>query len=395
MSYKKIILRPGKEAPVKRFHPWVFSGAIMKKDGDLNNGDIVELFSSGGEYLATGHFQDSNIAVKIFSFEQVAIDPGFWRKKLQQALNLRRSLGLTDQHGAASYRLVFSEGDGLPGLIMDYYAGNVVIQCQTAGMHRVIDQLVVILKDLFGNDLQSVYDKSQESYRHPDPVETTAGRFLYGSREGTEILENGHRFLVDWVKGQKTGFYLDQRYNRLLAGSYASGRKVLNAFCYSGGFSVYAAKGDASLVHSVDSSAQAIGWTKHNLETNGIPVEKHAEFVADVKQFLPSLNETYDMIILDPPAFAKTHLVTHNALQAYTFINAEAIKRLAGGGILFTFSCSQAVSPDMFRSAVQSAAIEAGRETRILHTLSQGPDHPVSIFHPEGLYLKGLVLVVD
>jgi 23S rRNA (cytosine1962-C5)-methyltransferase len=298
-------------------------------------------------------------------------------------------------------RLVFSEGDGLPGLIIDWYNGVAVIQAHSLGMHRAKPALAEALKTIFGEKLLAVYDKSgetmrssEESDRHkPLKVEISDG-FLVGQAEMPVINEMGHQFRVDIEKGQKTGFFLDQRMNRMFAQFYSRGRKVLNAFCYSGAFSVYAAKGGASTVDSVDSSAQAVEWTRENLALNEVAPELHREFVADVKRFLPASEEKYDMIILDPPAFAKRHNVTHNALQAYIHINSVALKLLNPGGILMTFSCSQAITRDMFRSAVQAAAIETGREAKILHHLSQGPDHPVSIFHPEGEYLKGLILLV-
>jgi len=400
-SYKRVTLKPGKEYALQRFHPWVFSGAVKSVPDDIREGEVVEIFSAAGDYLATAHFQQGGIALKIISFRQRPIDDHFWLEKLKAAIDRRRSLGLMDHPGNNSWRLVYSEGDGLPGLIIDWYNGVAVFQSHSAGMHNAKPILLEALKEIFGERLTAVYDKSREAMRSSTEgggrdaqgADITDG-FLFGKCDAVEITETGHRFRVDFAKGQKTGFFLDQRSNRMFAQFYARGRKVLNAFCYSGAFSVYALKGGATHVDSVDSSRQAIEWTGKNLLLNGFPDEVHREFVSDVKQFLPASEEKYDMIILDPPAFAKRHNVTHNALQAYIHINAEALKKLNPGGILFTFSCSQAISREMFRSALQSAAIETGRETKVLHHLSQGPDHPVSLFHPEGEYLKGLVLQV-
>ena len=404
MNYPKIFLKPGKEAPVKRFHPWVFSGAISRSEGNPGEGEIVEVYSSHKEYLATGHFFRGNISVKIFSFSQSTIDYNFWKEKIMASFELRKHLGMTETEYNNAYRLVFSEGDSLPGLIIDFYNGTAVIQCQSAGMNNHRQEFVSALQEIYGNDLKEVYDKSihtsslpdrqASGIQHPASAIKEVSAYLYGKAEDVLIKETGHSFRVDIEKGQKTGFYLDQRGNRMFAQYYAQGRKVLNAFCYSGAFSVYALKGGATMVHSVDSSKEAIGWTRENMVLNGIPDQVHEEYMADVKNFMLESKEMYDMIILDPPAFAKHHNVSHNALQAYIFINSEALKKLNPGGILFTFSCSQAISREMFRSAVHSAAINTGKNIRILHQLSQGPDHPVSIFHPEGEYLKGLILAI-
>lgn len=392
IQYPKIILKPGKEAPLQRFHPWIFSGAMLKTEGSPKEGDIVEVFSSRKEYLATGHFLRGNISVKVFSFEQVTVDLSFWKTKLFAAYELRKRLGLIDNPTNNAYRLVFTEGDQLPGLIIDFYNGTAVIQTQSPGMDKHKPEFVQALQEIYGDKLKAVYDKSSAPPPTPSPSgEGARGR---GAFEPIAITETGHKFLVDIEKGQKTGFFLDQRSNRMFAQYYACNRKVLNAFCYSGAFSVYALKGGAKMVHSVDSSKQAIEWTKENLNLNDIPENSHEEIVADIKNFLPQTTEMYDMIILDPPAFAKHHNVSHNALQAYIHINSEAMKKLNPGGILFTFSCSQSVSREMFRSAIQSAAINTGKNVKIVHQLSQGPDHPISIFHPEGEYLKGLILAI-
>ena len=391
-KYSAIILKPGKEPAVRRFHPWLFSGAIRHLEGSPADGDIVEIFTASGEYLATGHYQQGSIAVKIFSFTREEVDTGFWKRKLEAAFRLRTKLGLTGSSFTNAYRLVFGEGDDLPGLIIDYYNGVCVLACSSAGMHKIKPELVEILKEIYGEKLYAVYDKSTEPARHASRV--TRNGFLYGKSDPVVITETGHKFTVDFEKGQKTGFFLDQRPNRMFAQFYGNGKKVLNAFSYSGAFSVYALKGGASTVHSVDSSKQAMEWAGENIRLNGIDHDLHRPVVADAKKYLLEIGEMYDMIILDPPAFAKTHNVSHNALQAYRFINTQAMKRLNSNGILFTFSCSQAVSRDMFQSALLSAALDAGRKVKILHQLSQGPDHPVSLFHPEGEYLKGLILLV-
>ncbi len=425
----KIILKPGKEAAVKRFHPWIFSGAIEKMEGAPREGDVIEVLDSRNEFLAFGHYLPGSIAVKIFSFEPAVINDDFWKAKLKSAYHFRKRIGLTSGSVSSAYRLVFSEGDLLPGLIIDYYQGVAVIQAHSVGMHRLLPVFTDGLRELYGEKLIAVYDKSSDTMEKSklitrnsklflkpqessgsqsidQPVrqsaspqslrpEASSDHFLYGTSGPVEIQETGHRFSVDFMRGQKTGFFLDQRGNRMFAQFYAKGKSVLNAFCYSGAFSVYALKGGASRVHSIDSSKQAIAWTEQNIRLNGCDEKKHRAEVADVKRFLVETTEKYDMIILDPPAFAKTHHVTNNALHAYIHINAEAIRRLNPGGTLFTFSCSQPISREMFRSAIQSASIEAGRQVRILHQLSQGPDHPVSICHPEGEYLKGLILDVE
>ena len=404
----RIKLKPGREASVLRSHPWIFSGAIRTVEGDPAEGDVVEVLSSAGEYLATGHFQQGTIAVKILSFRRTAVNQPFFTEAICNAHHLRRSAGLTENSMTNAYRLVFSEGDLLPGLVIDWYNGVAVVQPQSAGMLNSSGWITEALKTVYGPALRAVYLKNTQSVGYNQQPATppapshegriTAGtgdRFLYGFSDPVEIVETGHRFRVDFIRGQKTGFYLDQRSNRMFAQFYARGRKVLNAFSYTGAFSVYALKGGATSVHSIDSSEAAIGQVQEHIRINGIMEDRHRGVVADVLDFLPGTGEYYDLVILDPPAFAKSHRVTHNALQAYIHINAEALKRLTPGGILFTFSCSQAISREVFRSAVLSAAMETGRTVRILHHLSQGPDHPVSLFHPEGEYLKGLILVAE
>jgi 23S rRNA (cytosine1962-C5)-methyltransferase len=400
----KVIIKPGKEAALKRFHPWVFSGAIRNIMGRTVEGDQVEVYTADKEYLGTGFYEEGSIAVKVFSFEQVKVDESFWTGKLKKAYDLRLRLQIAGTEATNAYRLVFSEGDGMPGLMIDYYDGVCVIQSHSLGMHNLKPVLVSGLKEIYGDGLRAVYDKSSDTMGHVTPVKQEDGtvvqalfenRYLFGESEPITILETGHRFNVSPERGQKTGFFLDQRANRMFAQFYGKGRKVLNTFCYSGAFSVYALKGGAEMVHSVDSSKQAIEWTDENILLNGIDPSLNRSIVADAKRYLTGTNDKYDMIILDPPAFAKTHAVTNNALHAYIHINAEAIKHLNPGGILFTFSCSQAITREMFQSAVLTASLESGRPIRILHHLSQGADHPVSIFHPEGMYLKGLIVIAD
>lgn len=393
-QYPKLFLRPGKEAAVRRMHPWIFSGALQHVKKQIPEGEIVEIFSATGEYMATGHLQDDSIAVKLFSFKSVRIDVSFWIAKLEVALRVRKTLGLFESPLTNAFRLVNSEGDGLPGLIIDLYNGVAVIQVHSLGMLRALPGLVEALESVLGKELKAVYHKSRETLRASGGV-TFEDEFLFGSPTVPEILEMGHRFNVEVEKGQKTGFFLDQRTNRMFAQFYTRGRRVLNTFCYSGAFSVYALKGGATSVDSVDSSRQAIDWTLDNVRLNGCEGGNHRAIMADVKKFLQETPEPYDMIILDPPAFAKHHSVTNNALRGYQYINAQAIRKLSPGGLLLTFSCSQAIGRDLFMGAVRSAAIESGRRIRVLHHLSQGPDHPFSIFHPEGEYLKGLVILVE
>ncbi len=396
----RVILKPGKEEALRRGHPWVFSGAIARVDGDLREGDIVQVVSSRGICLATGHYAQGSIAVKVFDFSGMPLDRDFWYKKLAEAFQKRKELGLTDHPLTNAYRLVHSEGDFLPGLIIDIYGKVAVIQCHTAGMYRIRKVLCDGLRKIYGESLEAVYDKSASTLSLSGTQdETPSDMFLFISKDEQaagcpEILETGHRFRADVIRGQKTGFFLDQRNNRMLAQFLARDRKVLNAFCYSGAFSVYCLKGGATEVHSLDSSARALGWTAEHIGLNGISLSAHRTIQSDAMQFLAGTDERYDMVILDPPAFAKSHKVSNNALHAYIRINTSALSLLKPGGILMTFSCSQAISREMFRSALQSAAMETARPARLVHQLSQGPDHPVSIFHPEGDYLKGLVLQV-
>jgi len=390
----KIVLRSGKDEPVRRFHPWVFSGAIKKIYGEVMEGDIVDLYSNQDEYLASGHYQVGSIAVRIFSYDQNVTAKDVWKEKINNAYNYRKSCGLTDNAETNAYRLVFAEGDGLPGLIIDWYHGVAVIQTHSIGMYHARFDIVDVLKEIYGDALVGVYDKSAETL--PKKAETGAvNGYLYGEKGEGIILEYGCQFHIDWELGQKTGFFIDQRENRHLLSQLAKGKKVLNTFCYTGGFSVAALKGGAALVHSTDSSARAIELTEANLKLNGYDIKDHPAFCEDTNYYLERTTETYDIIVLDPPAFAKHHDVRHNALQGYKRLNAEAIRKVNKGGMIFTFSCSQVVDRKLFNSAVIAAAIQAGRSVRIMHQLSQPVDHPINAFHPEGEYLKGLVLFVE
>ena len=392
--FSRVILKSGKEQSIKRLHPWIFSGAIKKIEGKPAEGDTVEIFSASGEYLATGHYQVGSIAVRIYSFHQVTPDFDFWKMKFKAALDLRTTLGLTDNKDTNVYRLVNGEGDGMPGFIVDYYNGVVVMQMHSVGMYLLREQLAEVIKALYGNKLLSIYDKSEGTI----PVKAGLGirnQFIFGDQSVIEITENGCRFSIDVISGQKTGFFIDQRENRELLTRYIKGKDVLNMFCYTGGFSVYALHGGAASVDSVDSSAQAVELTKQNVSLNPEGSGMHQTYTADAFSFLNDIADKYDVIILDPPAFAKHTDALDNALMAYKRLNAKAIEQIRPGGIIFTFSCSQVVNRENFRRSVFVAAANTGRNVRILHQLVQPPDHPVSIFHPEGEYLKGLVLQVE
>jgi 23S rRNA (cytosine1962-C5)-methyltransferase len=394
-QFIKVILNSGKDHSLRRFHPWVFSGAIKKITGEVKEGDIIEVYSSQHELLGMGHFQIGSIAVRMFSFTQVLPDFQFWKSKIQAAYNFRTQLNLTNNSQTNCYRLCFGEGDGLPGFIIDFYNGTAVFQTHSIGVHLIKEQFVKALQEVMGDSLKAVYDKSEETMPKNAPIKAPNG-YLW-KKEGVTIetiaWENGHRFYVDWEGGQKTGFFLDQRENRELLGHYSKEKVVLNTFCYSGGFSVYAAKGGAKQVHSTDISKKAIELTDRNIELNAI--KNHESFAVDTFEFLKHKENTYDIIVLDPPAFAKHQNVKHNAIMGYKRLNYEAMKQIKPGGLLFTFSCSQVVDKNTFNSTVMAAAIEAGRNVRVLHHLSQPPDHCVNIFHPEGEYLKGLVVHIE
>lgn len=402
MNFPRVFLQPGKDQAVRRFHPWVFSGAIARTEGDLTDGAIVEVFDKRQHYLGTGHYHEGSIAVRIFSFQQTQPDVAWWTEKLRAILAVRSHL-LPDQTNC--YRLIHGEGDGCSGLVVDYYNGVAVFQAHSIGMHRDRHTIAQALQNVYGDELTAIYDKSAESLptaARPDNYSAgIANGYLFGQATVPHaVQENGHTFLIDWITGQKTGFFLDQRENRALLGRYSAGKRVLNAFCYSGGFSVYALAAGASLVHSVDASQKAIDLTNRNVAANFGETPSHDAYAEDVMAYLkapgtPDDAHQYDVMVLDPPAYAKSMSARHRAVQGYKRLNAEGLRRLAKGGILFTFSCSQVVDRELFYNTVVAAAIEAGRQVRVLHHLSQPADHPVNLFHPEGSYLKGLVLWVE
>ena len=388
-----IILSSGKDQSLKRFHPWVFSGAIKKIKGPVQEGDLVDVFSNKEEYLGTGHFAEGSIAVRMLTFDQVEINADFWKEKIRKAYEYRRNTGITEDPNTNVYRLIYAEGDGLPGLIVDYYNGVAVLQAHSPGMHKERVNIANAMKEILGDKLIAVYDKSAESLHKNSDAEVVNG-YILGSAEGSgEVMENGNKFLIDWETGQKTGFFIDQRDNRALLAKYSKGKIVCNTFCYTGGFSVYAGNAGAKEVHSVDSSKKAIALTDKNMELNGLT--NHTSFAMDTFDFLKDKDGAYDVIILDPPAFAKSMSAKHHAVMGYKRLNAEAISKIRPGGILFTFSCSQVVDRRLFSDTVMSAAIVAGRNVRVLHHLTQPADHPMNIFHPEGQYLKGLVLYIE
>ena len=392
--YRNIYLKKGKEESLKRFHPWVFSGALNKIDEGINEGDIVRVFSNTGDFLAVGHFQIGSIAVRVLSFEDIEINGKFWEERLASALEARKAIGVADNNSGDTYRLVHGEGDNLPGLVIDCYGKTAVMQAHSVGMHTCRHEIANSLVKIMGGNIENVYYKSETTL----PFKAELGQengFIIGESNDDTAVENGLKFHVDWLKGQKTGFFVDQRDNRTLLEHYAKGRNVLNMFCYTGGFSVYAMRGGANLVHSVDSSAKAIALTDANMALNFPDDSRHKSFCEDAFKFLDASENTYDLVILDPPAFAKHRSALHNALKGYTRLNAKALERIKPGGILFTFSCSQVVTKDNFRNAVFTAAAVAKRNVRILHQLHQPADHPVNIYHPEGEYLKGLVLYVE
>ena len=389
-----IVLKPKKDQSLKRFHPWVFSGAIQRIDGDVKEGDLVKIIANNHEFLGIGHYQIGFIAVRILTFRDEIIDGNFWKNKLTEAINVRRSLSLLGNEDTNVFRLLHGEGDGMPGLIVDFYNGTAVFQAHSIGMYLVRYELAKLLKELLGEKLQAVYDKSDKTLPFKADLEHENG-YLLGTSEPLIVQEYGNSFHVDWVEGQKTGFFIDQRENRHLVQKYSAGRDVLNMFCYSGGFSFYAMRGGAKIVHSVDSSNKAIQLTNKNVELNFNADTRHEAFSADAFEYMRGIKDKYDLIVLDPPAFAKHRNALHQALQAYKRLNAKTFEQIRSGGIVFTFSCSQVVTKDKFREAVFSAAAISGRKVRILHQLNQPADHPISIYHPEGEYLKGLVLYVD
>lgn len=395
VTYKKVYLKPGKEESLKRFHPWVFSGAIARVEGEPEEGEVVDVYTSQKEFIACGHFQVGSIAVRVLSFRQETIDHAFWVRRLEVAKDLRRALGLIGNPQNNTYRLVHGEGDNLPGLIIDVYDHTAVMQAHSAGMHVYRMEIADALSEVMGDVIQNIYYKSETTLPFKADLLATENGFIKGGSPENIAMENGLKFHVDWLKGQKTGFFVDQRENRHLLEHYAKGRNVLNMFCYTGGFSFYAMRGGANLVHSVDSSAKAIDLTNENVELNFPGDARHQAFAEDAFKFLDRMGDQYDLIILDPPAFAKHRDALRNALRGYTKLNAKAFEKIRPGGILFTFSCSQVVNKQDFRNAVFTAAAQSGRSVRILHQLTQPGDHPVNIYHPEGEYLKGLVLYVE
>ena len=394
---KQVRLRKGKEESLKRFHPWVFSGAIASIDEGITEGEVVRVVANSGDFIAVGHYQEGSIAVRVLTFSDVQIDDEFWHSRLASALKMRQAIGIADNPNNNTYRLVHGEGDNLPGLIIDVYDETAVMQAHSIGMHLCRKEIAHALNKVMEGRVKHIYYKSETTL--PFMTADDMNCFLVGGSDDNIATENGLKFRVDWLKGQKTGFFVDQRENRSLLEKFSKGKRVLNMFCYTGGFSFYAMRGGAELVHSVDSSAKAIELTKQNVELNFPNDPRHEAFCEDAFKYLESVGQssalTYDLIILDPPAFAKHRGALHNALKGYTRLNQKAFEKIEKGGILFTFSCSQVVTKDHFRNAVFTAAALAKRKVRILHQLHQPADHPINIYHPEGEYLKGLVLYVE
>jgi 23S rRNA (cytosine1962-C5)-methyltransferase len=389
--YKQVILSKNKEESLLRKHPWVFSGAIDLIDEEILDGDIVTVFDSKEKFLGTGHFQNATIAVRILSFEETELDQKFFNHILSEAIELRKTLGLFSKENSIC-RIVHGEGDGLPGLIIDFYNGIAVIQCHSIGMYQTIELISQALQNILGNSLKAIYSKSSETLHNKEGI---VDSYIWGTcKTPHSAKENGIRFSIDWITGQKTGFFIDQRENRKLLCKYAQGKKVLNTFCYSGGFSLFALKAGASEVHSLDSSKKAIELTENNIRLNKL-TENHVSIVADAMEYMKTVDNSFDVIILDPPAFAKHRDKRHQAIQGYKRLNEMAIRSIKPGGIIFTFSCSQVVDKNLFTHTIIAAAINSGRKIRILEQLHQPADHPINAFHPEGEYLKGLVIQVS
>lgn len=390
----KIVLKSGKDQSMLRFHPWVFSGAIKKIYGSVKEGDLVKVYNNKDQYLGTGHYQPGSIAIRIVTFNDEPVDDAFWFNRIEKAWNWRLTAGLHHEQNNI-FRMINAEGDQMPGLVVDFYNGILVFQAHSMGMYAIRDVLVKAFKEILGEKLTAVYDKSESTLSYKADGRQP-NSYLYGKGHGKAAVENGLLFKIGWETGQKTGFFIDQRENRELLSNYSRDKKVLNMFGYTGGFSVYALAGKAKLVHSVDSSGPAIDLTRENVALNFADASNHEAYCTDAFKYLEEMEENaYDVIVLDPPAFAKHHNVLNNALQGYKKLNSKAIAKIAPGGILFTFSCSQAVSRENFRKSVFTAATHSGRAVQILHQLTQPVDHPVSIYHPEGEYLKGLVVRVD
>lgn len=392
--YKQIFLKRGKEESLKRFHPWIFSGAIHHMDEGIEEGETVRVITAAGEFIAVGHYQIGSIAVRVLSFEDIEINTDFWCERLQSALDVRIGVGIADSPTNNTYRLVHGEGDYLPGLVIDCYGSTAVMQAHSVGMHVCRNEICQALVQVMGDRIANVYYKSETTLPYKADLHQENG-FLVGGDASNVAIENGLKFHIDWLRGQKTGFFVDQRENRSLLEQYAKGKSVLNMFCYTGGFSVYAMRGDAKQVHSVDSSAKAIELTNDNVALNFPGDARHEAFCEDAFKYLDEHDQQYDLIVLDPPAFAKHRAALRNALKGYTRLNVKGLQRIKKGGVLFTFSCSQVVTKDNFRNAVFTAAAQVGRKVRILHQLHQPADHPINIYHPEGEYLKGLVLYVE
>lgn len=393
MQKTKIVLKSGKDQAVHRYHPWIFSGAIKKIYGNPSEGDIVSVYDNKDNFLAVGHYQPGTIAVRVLSFKDIEPDVEFFRGRIKSAIEYRKSIGLIGSNATNVFRLIHAEGDNLPGLIADFYNGVVVMQMHSVGMYRIRKEIAVIISELMGDNVTAVYDKSESTIPFKSGI-PGVNEFLYGNSDPVVVTENGFRFRIDWTTGQKTGFFIDQRENRKLLSEFTKGRSVLNMFGYTGGFAVYAMK-DAALVHSVDSSFSASEMAAENVRLNFGDDDRHVSYQVDAFEFLNDIKEKYDLIILDPPAFAKHNNVLANALQGYKRLNMKAIEQIRHGGIIFTFSCSQVVTRENFRKSVFAAAANTGRKVKILHQMSQPPDHPVNIYHPESEYLKGLVLYVE
>ncbi|MGL4325866.1 MAG: class I SAM-dependent rRNA methyltransferase [Tannerellaceae bacterium] len=393
-DYVKVFLKPKKEESLKRFHPWVFSGAIRNIEGEPAEGEVVNVYDVNGRFLAVGHYQIGSIAVRLLAFEERIIDKDFWKQRIEKAYGIRKMLGLVNGDINNTFRLVHGEGDSLPGLVIDVYAHTAVMQAHSVGMHHARMAIAEAIMEVSEGAIQNVYYKSEATLPYKANIEPEDGYIVGGNVEDIAV-ENGLKFYVDWLRGQKTGFFVDQRDNRSLLEKYSKDKSVLNMFCYTGGFSFYAMRGGAKVVHSVDSSAKAISLTNKNVELNFPGDTRHEAYAVDAFKYLENMGHNYDLIILDPPAFAKHKDVLRNALQGYRKLNAIAFEKIKPGGIIFTFSCSQVVSKENFRLAVFSAAALSGRNVRILHQLTQPADHPVNIYHPEGEYLKGLVLYVE
>lgn len=393
MPYKSIYLKKGKEESLKRFHPWIFSGAIHHADEGIEEGEVVRVYTADKNFIAVGHFQIGSIAIRVLSFKDIEINHDFWTSRLSDALTMRARIGVVGSKNM-TYRLVHGEGDLVPGLIIDCYGRTAVMQAHSVGIHLSRYQICEALLEVMGNQLDAIYYKSETTL----PFKAELGQengFIHGNTDDDVTIENGLKFHVDWLRGQKTGFFVDQRENRMLLEQYSAGKSVLNMFCYTGGFSVYAMRGGAKLVHSVDSSAKAIELTNRNIDLNFPNDLRHEAICEDAFKYLDQHDDTYDLMVLDPPAFAKHRAAVHNALKGYTRLNVKGLQKIRRGGILFTFSCSQVITKDNFRNAVFTAAAQAGRHVRILHQLHQPADHPINIYHPEGEYLKGLVLYVE